>query len=77
MSSKHQDINVTVEQENIVSLSFLDVKICSKNVKFVTSVYRKPGFSGVFTNYESFIRTYQKEGVLHTLQVTVLGKYFV
>ena len=67
MSSKHQNINFTVEKENIGSLSFLDVKICRKNGKFVTSVYRKPTFSGVFTNYESFIPTYQKRGLLHTL----------
>ena len=67
MSSNHQNINFTVEQENVGSLSFLDVKICCKNGKFVTSVYRKPTFSGVFTNYESFIPTYQKRGLLHTL----------
>ena len=36
-------------------------------VKFVTGVYRKPTFSGVFTNYECFIPTYQKRGLLHTL----------
>ena len=67
MSSKHQNINLTVEQENVDSLSFLDVKICRKTGKFITSVYRKPTFSGVFTNYEIFIPTYQKRGLLHTL----------
>ena len=67
MSSKHQNINFTVEQENVGSLSFLDVKICRKNGKFVTSVYRKSTYSGVFANYESFIPTYQKRGLLHTL----------
>ena len=35
------------------------------NDKFVTSVYRKPTFIGVFTNYESFIPTYQKRRLLH------------
>ena len=30
-------------------------------------VYRKPTFKGVFTNYESFITTYQKRGLLHIL----------
>ena len=60
-------MNFTVEKENVGSLSFLDLKICRKNGKFVTSVYRKPTFSGVFTNYESFIPTYQKRGLLHTL----------
>ena len=67
MSSKHQNINFTIEKKNVGSLSFLDVKICRKNGKFVTSVYRKPTFSGVFTSYESFIPTYQKRGLLHTL----------
>ena len=67
MSSKHQKINFTVENENVGSLSFLDVKICRKNVKFAASVYRKPTFNGVFTNYESFIPTYHKRGLLHTL----------
>ena len=32
MSSKHRDINFTVEQENKGSLSFIDVKICRKTV---------------------------------------------
>ena len=67
MSSKHQNINFAVEKKNVASLPFLDVKICRKNSKFVTSVYRTPTFSGVYTNYESFIPPYQKKGLLHTL----------
>ena len=63
MSSKHQNINFTIEKKNVGSLSFLDVEICRKT----GSVYRKPTFSWVFTNYESFIPTYQKRGLLHTL----------
>ena len=50
MSSKHWNINFTDKQENIGSLLFLDVKICCKNSKFVTSVYRKSTFNRVFTN---------------------------
>ena len=42
MSSKHQNINFAVEKENAGSLSMLDLKICRKNGKFVTSVCRKP-----------------------------------
>ena len=67
ISSKHQNINFTVEKENFGSLSFLDVKICRKNGKFLTSVYRKPTFNGVFISYEYFVPTYQKRGLLHTL----------
>ena len=67
MSSKDQNINFTIELENIDWLLFLDVKMCGKNGKFVTSAYRKPTFSGIFTNYESFASTYQKRWLLHTL----------
>ena len=67
MSSIHQNINFTAEQKNISSISFLDVKTCRNSRKFVTSVYRKPTFSGVFTNYESFIPRYQKRRLLHLL----------
>ena len=57
MSSKHQNINFTTEKDNVGSLLLLDIKICGKNSKFVTSVYRKPRFNGVFTNHESFTPT--------------------
>ena len=52
-------LNYTFEQENIGSLLYLDLNICRENSKFVNS--------GVFTSYESFIPTYQKNELLHTL----------
>ena len=61
MFSKHHNLNFTVEQKNVGSLLFLDVKICRKNRKFVISVYRKPTFS------VGFIPTYQKRGILRTI----------
>ena len=67
MSSRHQNIDFTIEQEIIGSLLLLDIKICHKNGKFVTSAYRKATFTGFFTSYESFVPTYQKRGLLHTL----------
>ena len=67
MSSKHQNRNFIVEQENIGLILFLSVNICRKNDKFVTSVFRKPIFTGVFTCNKSFISTYQKRGLLHTV----------
>ena len=67
MSSKHQNINVSVEDKNVTSFSFLEVKMFCKNSKFFTSVYRKPTLSGVFTIYVSFNPTFQKRGLLHTL----------
>ena len=49
------------------SLSFLGIKINCENNKFVTSVHRKPTFSGIFTNFESFISRYSKCSLISTL----------
>ena len=49
------------------SLSFLDIKIVRENNKFTTSVYRKPTFTGVFTNFESFIPNSYKDALIFTL----------
>ena len=66
MFFKHQNINFTVEQENVGSLSLLDVKICRKNGKFLTSVYRKPTFSGVLPIMKvSFQRTEREDFYTH------------
>ena len=54
----------TSEIEENGLLSFLDIKISCENNKFVASVYRKPTFSGVFTNFENFI---YKRGLIETL----------
>ena len=35
--------------------------------KFVTSVYRKPTFSGVYTHYDSYIPQQYKSGLVYTL----------
>ena len=48
-------------------LSFLDVKLFRENDKFVTSVYRKETFSGVYTIFISFIPLEHKFGLVHTL----------
>ena len=77
MSSKYKNIKFTVEHENIVSRSFSDVKICRKNGKFVTSVYRKQALSGVFTNYESFIPTYQRYYFIRVLAYVVISRHLI
>ena len=82
MSLKHQNINFTVEKQNVGSLSFSDVKICRKNCKFVTSLHRKPTFSRVFTNYKvSFQRTKREEFYTHyfigVLAYVVISRHFI
>ena len=55
MNSKHKNIKFTFETEDSNNFSFLNVKITRKNKRFVTSIFRKATFRGVYTNYDSFI----------------------
>ena len=67
LNKQRKIIKPTTEIEENGSLSFLDIKISRENNKFMTSVYRKPTFSGVFTNFESFIPDIYKRGLIETL----------
>ena len=66
LNKQHKNIKFTSEIEENGSLSFLDKTISRENNKFVTSVYRKPTFSGAFTNFESFIPDIHKRGLIET-----------
>ena len=48
-------------------MSFLDIEVSRKKGKLVTTVYRKPTFSGVYTHFESFLPTIYKFGMVYTL----------
>ena len=67
LNKQLKNIKSTSEIEENGSLSFLYIKISRENNKFVTSVYRKPTFTGVFTNFESFIPDIYKRGLIETL----------
>ena len=67
LNKQHKSIYFISKMEQKGSLSFLGVKINRENNKFVTSVYRKPTFSGVFTNFESFISKCYKRSLIDAL----------
>ena len=67
LSSKHPNINFSLEKENEGRLSFLDVNIFREKGKFVTNVYRKKTFSCVYTNFDSFIPETYKTGLIKSL----------
>ena len=48
-------------------LSFLDIEVSREKGRFVTTVYRKPTFSGVYTHFESFLPAVYKFGMVYTL----------
>ena len=67
MNHQYPNIKFTFEVEKSNNFCFLDVTICRANNKFTTSVFRKPTFSGVFTNFDSFIPVSYKHGLVNTL----------
>ena len=48
-------------------MSILDEEISRENGKFVTTVNRKPTFSGAYTHFQRFLPSTQKFGLLYTL----------
>ena len=62
LSSKHPNINFSIEKEKGGCLPFLD--IFRENEKSATNVYRKKTFSGVYTNFKSFIPETYKIGLI-------------
>ena len=78
LNSKHPNIRFTCEIEKDRSLVFLDINVYRGNNKFETSVHRKLTFSGVYTNYGSFIATEYKSSLITTLlcrSFTIVSDY--
>ena len=67
LSSRQKNISFASEVESDDKFSFWDIKIERENDSFVTSVYRKPTFSGVYCHFESFIPISFKIGLISTL----------
>ena len=67
MNSKHKNINFSFETEKDGQMLFLDVNVFLENGKFVTNFCRKETFTGVSTNFSSFIHLERKSGLVYTL----------
>ena len=67
MNLKDKNIKFNFETEDLNNFSFSDVKISRKNKRFVTSIFRKATFIGIFTNYDSFIFDTCKKDAVNTL----------
>ena len=67
INSKHSEIKFTMETEKEKTLPFLDVLITSSDNDFLTSVYRKSTFTGLFLNFTSFTPLSYKMGLIKTL----------
>ena len=67
IGSRHKNISFTFEIEQGNSLSFLDVLVSREGTKFSTSLYRKSTFSGLYSNFSSFLPVEYKKGLIFTL----------
>ena len=67
LNSCHVNMSFTIETEQNNKISFLDVNVISEQGKFITSVYQKPTFSGVYTHFDSFLPDTWKIGMIYTL----------
>ena len=67
LNTKHANIKFTSEKEVNGSLAFLDVLISQNKKHFTTTVYLKPTFSGVYSNFNRFAADEYKHGLRFTL----------
>ena len=67
LNLQHKNIRFTFESENEGKLSFLDVLISKKNGKFETTFFRKTTFTGLLTNFVSYIPLDYKLGLIKIL----------
>ena len=67
LSSKHPNINFSIEKEKDSCFPFLDVNIFREYEKFATNVYRKKTFCGIYTNFKIFIPGTYKIALIKSL----------
>ena len=67
LNSLHQLLGFTFEKECNRTLPFLDVLVEKNDHEFVTSIYRKPTFTGQYIRWNSFCPMKRKTNLISTL----------
>ena len=67
LNSMHPSLKFTVEKKSNHQLAFLDVFVHKTSTAFLTSVYRKSTFSGLYTRWDSFCSQQGKINLVKTL----------
>ena len=67
LNSRHKNMTFTYEVEHDNCLPFLDVLVTREGDSLLTSIYRKPTFSGLYTNFYSYISEKYKKGLIFSL----------
>ena len=67
----------TCKEEKDNKISFLDISISRNNNALEASIFRKSTFSGIYTNFNSFLPTKYKRGlILFTLFLYLIPLFF-
>ena len=67
LNSLHPSLRFTFEKESNLALPFLDVLVEKSPSKFITSIYRKPTFTGQYLRWNSFSPRKRKTNLSLTL----------
>ena len=67
MNNRHANIKFTMELEKVRKLPFLDLLVERENDKLLSSVYRKPTFSGLGISFFSYCSHKFKINAIRTL----------
>ena len=67
LNALHEKISFTKEVEINSQIPFLDILITKSKVKFLTSLYRKPSFTGQYLHFQSFCTKKRKINLIRTL----------
>ena len=72
LNSLHPALRFTLEGEMDGSLPFLDVRVTRTDSGIITSIYRKPTFTGLYTPWDSYSPTIYKINLVRSLTHRIL-----
>ena len=73
LNQLHPSLSFTIEEENNGQLPFLDVLVKRCDSSFLTSVYRKPTFTGLYLDWYSFAPKSRKLNLMRCLSYSALN----
>ena len=73
LNNLHPSLVFTMEEEHTNTLPFLDVLVERHQSNFVTSIYRKPTFSGLYLSWDSFAPKARKINLIKCLTFRALN----
>ena len=73
LNDLHSSLSFTMEEENNNKLPFLDVFVERCDSSFLTSVYRKPTFTGLYLSWDSFVPRSRKLNLIRCFSFRALN----